>query len=151
MHQEEFELIGMVWALQNLKAHPQCHTSSNKATSPNPSQTFSPTGDCIQNNELMGAILIHTTTDTKKPNPRTSLRRNRSPHQVQRLSSALLSMAHTHKGVFTAPGLLHFPFTQQLVSKSISPCPPQQGVTCATSELCSGVPCLSEAGLYFAF
>lgn len=46
----------------NLKAHPQWHTSTNKATSPNPSQTVTPTGDQVFKHELMGAILIQTDT-----------------------------------------------------------------------------------------
>lgn len=53
----------------NLKACHQRHTSSNKATSPNLSQILlsSIWGPSVWTDELMGAILIQTTTGSKPP------------------------------------------------------------------------------------
>lgn len=49
--QEVKSTLGMVWIFWNCKLHPQWHTFSSEATTPNPSPTVPPTGDRVFRHE----------------------------------------------------------------------------------------------------
>jgi hypothetical protein len=55
MLETEDSTLGMAWVFWTIKAHPQWHTSFNKATPLNPSQTVPPTED--QTFKYMGWLL----------------------------------------------------------------------------------------------